>query len=76
MSTLATNGNGPLEQGSFQWHTATDRGVEFRRDTPREYWLEYMESTLRLYDGSKSLETRLKFFIADALNFGEEAYGE
>jgi hypothetical protein len=49
--------------------TETDRGLEFKPDTPIEVWGSLTE---RLIIAHRKLE----FSIADAINFGEQAYGE
>lgn len=79
-TTLKTPGNGKtdsiLTQGDFLFHTATENGIVFKTDCPRDHWLDVVQRLTEMHESSGRLHFRSICILADALNFGESAYGE
>jgi hypothetical protein len=65
-----------MEQGEFEYWTATDHGIEFKDETPREVWLNAVDQISAMFESSGRLHCRLMFYMADALNAGERLFNE
>lgn len=65
-----------MEIGEFEHYTVTEHGIEFKPATPREVWLESTQKIANMHEGSGRMHFRTICLLADALNFGEEAFGE
>lgn len=69
-------GHSILDQGTFDWWETTERGIAFKTGTPRGVWLGAMQSATAMYEDSGRLHFRSLCILGDALNFGENEYGE
>lgn len=65
-----------LQQGEWGFYTVTEHGIEFNQDTPKDTWLETVGQLCAMYEGSELARQRTLMLLADALNFGQDAYGE
>ena len=65
-----------MDQGTFEFWTTSEHGIEFNRDTPKEAWLAAMKQLTDLFESSHRLHVRVMFMLGDALLFGEAAYDE
>lgn len=65
-----------MTQGGFQFYTVMERGMTFKPETPKELWLEAVRKLLGMYEGATITRERALMMLADALNFGYDAYGE
>lgn len=70
------NGTSILDQGSFEFYTVSEHGIEFKKGTPQEAWLKTVEELTKMFESSHRLHIRVMFLLGDALTFGEAAYGE
>lgn len=65
-----------LDQGEFQFYTVTEHGISFKEQTPQKDWLKAVEQLCGMYEGSELAKQRSLMLLADALNFGQEIFGE
>lgn len=65
-----------LDQGEFQFYTVTEHGITFKPETPQADWLKAVEQLCGTYEGMELGRQRTLMLLADALNFGQEAFGE
>lgn len=65
-----------LTQGQFTFYTVTEHGITFALDTPQEAWLDVMEKLCGMFEGAEMAKQRALQLVADAMNYGETAYGE
>lgn len=72
---LATTGY-ILEQGDFEFYKTTDKGMSFNKHTPRDAWLKVTQEIFHFFEGAIKVTQRSLWMLGDALDFGEEAYGE
>lgn len=73
---VVPGGGSILDQGEFPFWKTTEHGIKFNGDCPREDWLKAVNQLTAMHESSGRLHFRAICFLADALNFGEEAYGE
>lgn len=65
-----------IAPGDKAWGRVTNRGLEFNATTDRETWLEVTTQLAAYYQASAISHMHSRFLLGDALNFGEQAYGE
>jgi hypothetical protein len=65
-----------LDQGQFEFYEVSEHGIEFKKNTPKEHWLNVVEQLTKMFESSHRLHIRVMFLLGDALTFGEAAYGE
>lgn len=65
-----------LDQGQFEFYEVTEHGITFAANTPREEWLKAVEQLTQMHESSGRLHFRAICILADALNYGEQEYGE
>lgn len=65
-----------LTVGKFEFYAVTETGMSFVAATPKLQWLEAVQRLTNFYEGSAMAKERCLMCLADALNFGEAAYGE
>lgn len=65
-----------MTQGGFEFYTVMERGMTFKPETPKEHWLEAVRKLCGMYEGATITRERALMMLADALNFGYDAYGE
>src|ERR1041384_5759862 len=72
-------GNGKhtiLDQGEFEFWTMGEHGVQFKPNTPRDVWLNFMHSATEMHESSGRLHFRAMCIVADGLNFGEDKFSQ
>ena len=65
-----------LSPGDREWGVVTDQGITFAPSTSYAQWEEVTKTAAALYEGSYRTHTRAMFLLGDALDFGEQAFGE
>jgi hypothetical protein len=65
-----------LDQGKFDFYAVTENGISFKSGTTRDQWLGVVEQLTAMHENSGRLHFRAICILADALNFGEEKFGE
>lgn len=65
-----------LEQGEFEFYSVSSHGITFKPLIPRDEWLSVVEKLLAMFEGAVLTKERVLMLLADALNFGEEPFGE
>lgn len=65
-----------LTPGKFEFYTVTQTGISFDQTTPRAEWLDVVKRLTHFYEGSAMAKERCLMCLADALNFGADAFGE
>lgn len=65
-----------LHPGDFGNYTTSDHGIQFAETTPQNEWLSVVQRLCGMYEGTELARQRTLMLLADALNFGESAYGE
>lgn len=65
-----------LTVGKFEFYTVTQTGISFDQTTPRAEWLDVVKRLTHFYEGSAMAKERCLMCLADALNFGADAFGE
>src|ERR1043166_8294275 len=72
-------GNGKhtiLDRGEFTFYAVSEHGIEFKPNTPLDEWLKVVEQLTAMHESSGRLHFRAICILADALNFGEQRFGE
>lgn len=65
-----------LTVGKFQFYSVSQTGISFAPETPRAEWLDVVKRLTHFYEGSVMAKERCLMLLADALNFGSNAFGE
>jgi hypothetical protein len=65
-----------LTVGKFEFYAVSETGMSFVPETPRAQWIDAVKRLTHFYEGSAMAKERCLMLLADALNFGEAAYGE
>ena len=65
-----------LTVGKFEFYTVLQTGISFVLETPRAEWLDVVKRLTHFYEGSAMAKERCLMCLADALNFGADAFGE
>lgn len=65
-----------LTVGKFEFYSVTQTGISFAQETPRAEWLDVVKRLTHFYEGAAMARERTLMLLADALNFGERAFGE
>lgn len=65
-----------LTVGKFEFYAVSEHGMSFVPETPRAEWLDAVKRLTHFYEGSTMARERCLMCLADALNFGELAFGE
>lgn len=65
-----------LTVGKFSFYAVSETGMSFIPETPKVQWLDAVKRLTHFYEGSAMAKERCLMLLADALNFGELAYGE
>ena len=65
-----------MTQGKFEFYCVSEHGIEFKKGTPKDVWLNAVEGLTKMFESSHRLHIRVMFLLGDALTFGEAAYGE
>lgn len=65
-----------LTVGKFLFYSVSEHGITFTAETPRDEWLDAVKRLCHFHDSSLKLRERTLMLLADALNFGQDAYGE
>lgn len=65
-----------LDQGEFKFFTVTSHGISFRPATPRGVWLETVQKLCQMFEGAEMTRQKCLMLLADAMNYGQDEYGE
>lgn len=65
-----------LTVGRFQFYSVSQIGIVFAPETPTSEWRDALNRLFTILDGATLTRDRALMLIADALNFGEKAYGK
>jgi hypothetical protein len=65
-----------LQQGEFNHYTVTEHGITFKTMTPEGVWLKTVEKLCSMFEGAEMTRQKALMLLADALNFGQDVYGE
>lgn len=65
-----------LDTGERKFFTVSEHGIEFRPATPKGDWLDTVSQLCAMYEGAALTKERTLMLLADALNYGEQSYGE
>lgn len=65
-----------LTVGKYEFYAVSEHGMTFTNETPRAEWLDAVKRLTHFYEGSTMARERCLMCLADALNFGELAFGE
>lgn len=63
-----------LTVGNFDFYSVTQHGITFKEETPRDQWLEAVNKLCSMHEGALLTRERTLMLLADALNFGEQAF--
>lgn len=67
---------GCLDQGEFQWWTASSVGIAYKDETPAEAWRANTQNLVLMYQGLALKTAQAAFKVGDSLNWGKEHLGE
>lgn len=65
-----------LSQGTFEYYEVTEHGITFRPATPKGTWLRAVQQLCGMFEGAEMTRQRALMMLADALNYGQDEYGE
>lgn len=65
-----------LTVGTFDFYSVSQHGITFKAETPKGQWLHAVEKLCKMYENTEFAKQRTLMLLADALNWGEETYGE
>jgi hypothetical protein len=65
-----------LTPGKFLFYSVSHQGIAFTDETPKDEWLDAMRRLSAMYDGAIMTQERCLRMMADALNWGEDKFGE
>lgn len=67
---------GCLDQGEFEWWTASAVGIAYKDETPAEAWRTNTQNLVLMYQGLALKTAQAAFKVGDSLNWGKEHLGE
>lgn len=65
-----------LTVGKFEHYSVSEHGISFNLETPKGEWLETVRRICHFHDSTVKARERTVMLLADALNYGEQTYGE
>lgn len=65
-----------ISPGDKAWGRVTDKGLQFNPNTDRETWLNITQQLCVYFERSAIRFIHSHFCLGDAMNYGENAYGE
>lgn len=65
-----------LDTGERKFFTVSEHGISFRPAIPKSEWLDAVSQLCAMFEGAALTKERTLMLLADALNYGEQSYGE
>lgn len=65
-----------LQPGTYDHYSVTEHGITFIPETSRDQWLVAIQRLCGMYEGVELTKQRTLMLLADALNWGQDAFGE